>query len=192
LTSSSQLAELQNQFRSISKQAEALVVRLGEERVVLRPAPDKWSVAECLVHLAMTTDAFLPRWKEAMANVKSARRSSDGRPLKMDLWGRILLWTLEPPPRFRVSTTPQFQPNYTGPADQVLSMFLQSQDRLLGIIAEADGLPIDTGKVVSPFSRHVRYNVWSSFCVSAAHQRRHLWQAERVAEGLEKEQSTFG
>jgi hypothetical protein len=184
LNPSSQLAELQGQFRAVSQRAEAVAARIGENRLTQRPSPEKWSVAECLIHLAMTTEAFLPRWAEAFAQARTAELTASDRPYKMDFWGRLLAWSLEPPPRFRMPTTPDFVPNFAGPADQALPRFLDSQNRLLGILTDANGLAIDKVKIVSPFSRNVRYNVWSSFCVSAAHHRRHLWQAERVADVL--------
>jgi DinB superfamily len=70
------------------------------------------------------------------------------------------------------------------PTDEVLPAFLACQDEVLQVIAAAKGLPLDRMKITSPFDHRVRYSVWSSFCANAAHQRRHLWQAERVADVL--------
>jgi hypothetical protein len=99
----------------------------------------------------------------------------------MDFCGRLLKWSLEPPPRFRFPAPPGFQPPPTVAADQVLPQFLASQEEPL---ASSDGFAIDRYKIVSPFSSHVKYSVWSSFCICAAHERRHLWQAERVIKAL--------
>jgi hypothetical protein len=35
-------------------------------------------------------------------------------------------------------------------------------------------------KMASPVDSRVRYSIWSSFVVTAAHERRHLWQAEQA------------
>jgi hypothetical protein len=69
-----------------------------------------------------------------------------------------------------------------GPIDEVLPAFLERQQRILETIDRSRGVELDTIKIASPFERRVRYSMWSSFCVTAAHARRHLWQAERALE----------
>jgi hypothetical protein len=64
--------------------------------------------------------------------------------------------------------------------------FLTSQEQVLYTIDLAQGLAIDRVKIRSVFDRRIRYSVWSSFCANASHQRRHLWQAECVAQQIEK------
>jgi hypothetical protein len=41
-------------------------------------------------------------------------------------------------------------------------------------------------KIISPFDRRVRYNVFSAFRIVVAHQRRHLWQAEQAVASLRR------
>jgi hypothetical protein len=183
MSARSQLSTLRSGFSALSERAAFLVAAVGETRLTKRPAPNKWSVADCLVHLTLSTNAFLPLWSQALAKARTEARPS-GKDYKMDFWGCLLKWSLEPPPRFRFPAPPSFQPPSTVPADQVLPQFLASQEELLTTLASSDGLAIDRYKIVSPFSSPVKYSVWSSFCICAAHERRHLWQAERVIEAL--------
>jgi len=171
----SQLETLADEFRAVNDRAKALVELAGVARLTTRPAKGGWSIAECLEHLNMTTRAFLPRWRAALAKASPG----DG-PYRADFWGKLLAWTLEPPPRFRMPTTPAFEQIKTPPPEQVLSVFLTCQDELLAVIASARGLALDRVKIRSPFQEKMQYSVWSSFRISAAHHRRHLWQAERV------------
>jgi DinB superfamily len=172
---SAQLDQIADEFRAVSDRARALVERLGEARLTERPVTGGWSVAECLEHLNMTTRAFLPRWHQALAGAPKEQG-----PYKTDFWGKLLVWTLEPPPKFRMPTTPAFQRIETPPNDQVLPAFLKCQDDLLAVVAAGRGLALDRVKIRSPFQERMQYSVWSSFCVNASHERRHLWQAERV------------
>ena len=142
-------------------------------------------MAECLVHLNLSTQPYFPVWRETFADASDRQLFSDG-PFKLDFWGRMLFWTLEPPPKFRFPAPPNFQPVKVSAPDQVLASFLKTQENMLASLAAAKGLALDRLKIVSPFARQVRYSVWSSFMVTAAHQRRHLWQAERVADVLLK------
>jgi hypothetical protein len=158
---------------------------MGPSNLVVSPRPKSWSVAECLVHLNLSSKPYFPLWREAFADARDRQLFSDG-PFKLDFWGRLLSWTLEPPPKFRFPAPPNFQPVEVGAPDQVLASFLNMQDELLAAIAAAKGLAIDRIKITSPFAKRLRYSVWSSFVVTAAHERRHLWQAERVADVLLK------
>jgi hypothetical protein len=99
----------------------------------------------------------------------------------MDLWGKLLVWFLEPPPKMRFLTSSAFEPAEDMPPSEVLSAFAASQEQLLRAVFEGEGLALDRVKIKSPFAHQVHYNVWSSFCIVAAHQRRHLLQAERAA-----------
>ena len=49
-----------------------------------------------------------------------------------------------------------------------------------------NGLDITGVKVRSPFARWLRYTLYEWLLVLLAHERRHLWQAERVLENLPK------
>ena len=185
LVRSPQLAEIALQIRANSERARRIVERVGEARLTLAPKPRSWSVAECLVHLILSSKPYISLWREAFADARDRQLFGDG-PFKLDFWGKMLAWTLEPPPKFRFPTSPNFQPVDIGTPEKVLDSFLKSQEELLSVLAAAKGLALDRLKITSPFARQVRYSVWSSFVVTAAHQRRHLWQAERVADVLLK------
>jgi len=171
-----QVDQIAAELRAIDDRARAVVGRAGTNRLLQRPSGGGWSIAECLEHLNMTTRAFLPRWREAC---KSAPPSDV--PYRTDFWGRVLIWVLEPPPKFRMPTTPAFQQIPVPAPDKVLDTFLQTQAEFLAAIEAGRGLALDRVKVRSPFQEKLQYSVWSSFRVSLAHERRHLWQAERVA-----------
>ena len=171
--------ELANEYRAVSERAGALAERAGVGRLAERPPDGGWSIAECFEHLNMTTRAFLPRWRDGCADARARGLRHDG-PYKTDLWGKLLVWTLEPPPKFRMPTTPPFQKIETPPAERVLAAFLACQEDLLAAVEDGRGLALDRVKLRSPFQEKMRYSVWSSFRITAAHQRRHLWQAERV------------
>jgi len=174
------LDEMAAEIRAVTERARAVVGQVGVARLGEGPAGGGWSVAECLEHLNMSTRAFLPRWRAALQEARTqGLRGED--PYKTDLWGKLLVWTLEPPPKFRMPTTPQFQKIETPPAERVLSDFVACQEELLGVLRDARGLALDKVKVRSPFQERMQYSAWSSFRVTASHERRHLWQAERVA-----------
>ena len=173
---------LKAEFRQISERARLLTDHVGPGFFERRPKPGSWSVAECLAHLNLSADAYFPIWKKELdqAPNRGAGRTDD----RMDFWGYVLFWTLEPPPKFRFPASPSFQPLNTGPSEKILPGFLDRQKSIIEMIDRSRGVLIDKIKIASPFGRRVHYSLWSSFCVTAAHERRHLWQAERAAENL--------
>src|SRR5947207_1996287 len=152
----SQLESLAAEFRAINHDVRALVARAGIERLTERPAKGGWNIAECLEHLNLTTRAYLPLWRAALADAPAG-----SGPYKLDLWGKVLVWMLEPPPKFKMPTTQPFMPLQTPAPDQVLPAFLATQEELLTALAAADGRALDKVKLSSPFNQRMRYNVWS-------------------------------
>lgn len=175
------IADVTDVLRATSARAEKLCATAGAERMCRRPAPDRWSAAECLAHLAISANLYAPAWREAYAAARQ-NGAKGVEPYRMDCMGRLLNWSLEPG-RFKYSTPSRFRPVETGTADHALAAFLESQAMILGFLTEGAGLPLDRMKITSPAAANVRYSVWSSFNVLATHGRRHLLQAE-IAVGL--------
>lgn len=174
----SQLENLEREFLDVSKRARDLAERAGA-KFAIRPAPDRWSVAENLDHLRVSSELVLPRLEAALAEAKKQGLAAT-TPYRLDLVGKLLIWSLEPPSKFRVPAPPRFLPARDLDPSRVLADFLDSQERVLKIVRAADGLAVDRIKMQSPFAKYVRYSIWSALCAAASHQRRHLWQAERA------------
>jgi hypothetical protein len=174
-----QLADLISQYDACSKRAIAVADGLTPERLTRRPAPESWSIAECFVHLTLSHAPFPALLTAAFAEARDAGQTGTG-PFKADLRGRLVKWGLEPPPRIKLKAKAPFQPVKIDSPERVLPDFLDLQGRLEDCIRAAAGLRIDRVKIVSPVDSRVKYNVFAALQIIAAHERRHLWQAERV------------
>lgn len=151
------------------------VHRLPPDRWHRRPAPERWSAGEHVVHLTLTTRAFLPLLEEAVNHAPAGQG-----PYRRDLVGWMLGRLTEPPVRLRVKTMAAFVPSADVPRETALRDFDASQDELAALLRKAAGRALDRVKVASPFDARVRYNVWSTLRILPAHQRRHLWLAEKI------------
>jgi DinB superfamily len=181
-----QLGKLLHQINGVSGLAQRLVGGLYSEQLRLQPEPGKWSIAECLVHLSLTAAAFVPIVNKACEDARQQQILGNG-PYKMDAAGRLLKWTMKPPPRLRVRTVDGFLPTIIEPIDQVLPQFLSSQSAIEQTVVSAAGIDLNRVKVASPFSKRVRYNLYSCFELIVTHQLRHLWQAEQVKREILRE-----
>jgi hypothetical protein len=61
-----------------------------------------------------------------------------------------------------------------------LQRFLRSQGDVRAVIHEGAGLDLNRIRFHNPFIGLLRFTVGAGFLIVAAHDRRHLWQAEQV------------
>ena len=175
------LEAVEKELNEATRRAWTLVQSTDGRLFTVRPQAMRWSAAECLAHLSISTEMFLPVLRQAIADAKRNTKTT-GKP-KMDLLGRILAWFLEPPIRKKVKTTQPFVPKSTRPKADAFSEFASQQEKLVDLLRDARNADLRK-KIVSPFDRRVRYNLYSAFRIIAAHERRHLWQAEQAVAEL--------
>ncbi|MFZ1006186.1 MAG: DinB family protein [Candidatus Sulfotelmatobacter sp.] len=180
-TSAFQLASLLEQILRATLVARKLVRGRSASELTTRLEPESWSVAECLDHLARTTNAFLPEISKAIA---AAPKLASHRTLRTGAIASLLIRNLEPPYRLRYKVIPQLVPQQTD-FEAAWSAFKESQLRLSETVYSAAGLAIDKVKVSCPVCAHVTYNAYGAFRMLAAHQRRHLWQVQQILGALD-------
>jgi len=175
-----QLADLRQQFNLFVRDVRNLTDFLSDADLRQRPKNRGWSIAECIQHLTATNHLYIPILNSALQGAPAGNG-----PYKMDWRGRLLKWVLEPPYRSKVKTIPGLEPKI-GDISRVLPDFVVSQIQFVDAIAPWEGRALDKVLITSPFNKRFRYNIYSLFNVVAAHQQRHLWQAHRVKEEIER------
>ena len=184
-----QLTRLKQELLAAREGAHRVAVGLTDDEWRHRPAAASWSVAECLMHLNVTSERFLPVIDEAIRGLR-ARGLLGSTVLRRDFVGWMLSTTIEPPVRFRIKTPPPFVPVRIDPLPEVVERFDYLQGELIERLDRGAGLAWDRQRVESPFSRRVKYSLYSTYCVIAAHQRRHLWQAGQVRSSVGAHEGT--
>jgi hypothetical protein len=178
---SPQLADLGKQFEACTAHARRMLSETSEAQLRQKPATGGWSMLQCVEHLALTNTLYAPIFAEAFP---SARKGEE--PYKKDFKGRMLAWIMEPPYRMKVKTRDGLDPETVGSPQQVLDAFLASQQLISNWLQQANGLALNEVMVASPFNEKMHYNLFSLFNILAAHERRHLWQAEQVKQHIAK------
>lgn len=173
------LTELAEARRCANDIAAPLTAKLWSTR----PAVNQWSVAECLIHLNLTSRAFLPLIREAIGKARELKLHGTG-PYRMDVVGWFVYWITNPPVRFRVRTTAPFVPSAVEPQDKVLGDFDVLQERVADCVREVDGLDLWRLRIISPFDSRLKYNLYACLRIIPAHQRQHLSQGEAVVRAL--------
>ncbi len=175
-----ELEALAADYGSALERLRALRRAVPPEAWSRRPAPESWSPAECVAHLNLTSQAYVPILHDGLAE---ARRLGGGAPARLsrDVFGWLIAWVSGPNRRFKTRTRPSFVPSGNRPVDELIAEFERLQADHLACLREADGLPIDRVKVSSPFEARLRYSLYSALTLIPGHQHRHLLQAELAA-----------
>lgn len=159
-----QFAEIKIQLDSASKKAVSIINGISLEQLNERPQADKWSIAECFVHLIISNQEELKVLNDAYQQTQAQRTSLENH-FKMDVLGRFLKWMLEPPPDVVI----QNANNKTISANQSRSVERSSTDvfgftgTIKASVDAVNGLPLDHIKVISPFNTKIKYNLLSCF-----------------------------
>ena len=173
------------QFERLSADADALIAPLSDEQFAWPPAPESWSVAECIEHLNATARQYLPMLDEGVSDAIRRGLYSPG-PYSYNWVGRLMVYLVEPTTRLRGKAPEAFQPASGRPRHDVMAAFRAYQVQYVDRLRQANGLDLARARVSSPVARWIRMPLGSGFAMMIAHERRHLAQVRRVlsAEGF--------
>lgn len=172
------LEHAQNRLRRLSDS-------IKEDAFVRRPGPNRWSAGDCVEHLNLTSRAYLPLFRDAIAEARQLGPKTETH-YKKDALGWFMTMMIGPMHRvgkfrlMKVKTTPAFVPRGGQSRSQLLSEFVRLEAEVITLIRAGDGLPLDRVKVVSPFGGRMKYNAYAGMVIVARHQHRHLDQAEEA------------
>jgi hypothetical protein len=152
---------------------------LTEEQFTWRAGPEIWSIAQCLDHLNATARFYLGYLDEGIADAIRRGLYADG-PFTYRRLGRILVALTEPPSRLRGKARPVLQPKEPRRRQEVLPAFRAYQVQYVDRLRQANGLDLGRAAVRTPVSKWLWMSLGSGFALMAAHERRHLAQAQRV------------
>lgn len=173
------LQRLVEQVEAVRLDARSLTDGLTPAQMSWQPGPGRWSIAQCLDHVAKTIRLY-PKDVERMIAEARERTARGTKPYRPTMMGNWLIRTLEPPYRMRVRTMKSVEPAPDVDASQVLADFDVAHQQLEQMIAAADGVALDQARMTSPFSKLMKMTLGQVLEVNVVHSRRHLWQARQV------------
>ena len=166
-------------FESMAAEADRLVAPLSDEQFRWRPSPTAWSISDCIEHLNVVARLYLPSLDEGIADAIRRGLYAQG-PFQYNWIGRLFVFIMEPPPRFRVKAPGAFVPGPPRSRHEIMAAFRAYQVQYIDRLRQANGLDLSRARVSSPASRWIRIPLGSAFALMTTHERRHLWQARNV------------
>jgi len=157
--------------------ARKLVEQLSEEQLNWQPAPGSWSVGQCLEHLCITNEAYLPA-------IVAALRDKPDAPVEQIVPGWFGGWFIrnfvEPSPQSKRAAAPAKIRPTARVGLNVLDRFLSGNQACRKLIGDARNKDVNRARFWNPFVKGIRFTVGTGLEIIAAHERRHLLQAQRV------------
>ena len=168
------IAELQ----AADQRAIALARGLSVEQLNWKPRPESWSVGQCLEHLCISGELYVPPISKALNN----RRHSQVERITPGWFGAWFIRTyIAPSPVTRKAPAPRkIRPVLTVVEPSVLDRFLAANREVRALIERAQPYDVNRIRFVNPFVPIIRFTVGTGFEIIAKHEDRHLLQAERV------------
>lgn len=161
--------------------AQSFAKTLSWEQLNQRPAARRWSILQCIEHLNITNRGIAAVVEQTLRGQPA--NYSPGERLRPTLLWRFFIGIVEPPVRLRAFAPQVLQPNSSLDPHLTLQAFQQGHAHLNELAALCDGLDLNRVKFRHPIIP-LKISLGTSFLLIAAHERRHLWQADQVVSSI--------
>jgi hypothetical protein len=149
---------------------------VAPEALTRRPPDGGWSIAEVLEHLIVSADSYLQPLGRLIQDKRGAAVDANAT-WKPSLMGGLLAQSLRNPRK--LPTAKAYKPG-PSPRARVLDEFIQRQEAVGRLIAEAGGMDWQRISMRSPVMPLLRMNVGDALTILVVHAERHAGQIERV------------
>src|SRR5436853_1177316 len=182
LESKNVLQTIADEAESNTATARRLFSELNEAQLNWKPAPEKWSIAQCLDHLTVAAREFEGYFSDALVRGRKKWPVSTGPAYRPSFMGGWLIKLVHPETGRNLTAPKVFRPSESSSIDEPLEKFLKQQEQFIEFVRETNGVDYNRTKLRSPVTPLMRYSLADAFVITVVHGRRHLAQARRVRE----------
>lgn len=176
------LQNVKQDLEAQQKKVEEILQNYPDEFLYCQPSPGKWNVLECLEHLNLTYDYYLPQIKKGIERGKHLPASAS---FQSGWFGKMMTNSMQPKPRGKIGmktktfqkTTPRLK---EGDKNRVVNSFLENQQTFLSYVEKASTLNLEKIKVVSLIGPILKFKLGDAFQFLTAHNNRHFLQMENA------------
>lgn len=150
---------------------------LPEKELNRRPAPEKWSILECIEHLNLYGDYYNP---EIERRIKAAKHPAEPH-FNSGLLGDYFAKSMLPKEKLnKMKTFKDKNPLGSKLDKKTLNRFTDQQHRLLELLERARSVSLNKTKVSISISKLVKLKLGDTFRFVIYHNQRHIVQANKV------------
>ena len=157
---------------------------LSEELFTTSPGPERWCIAEIIMHLNKTAEVYTPIIKEGIDNAPDSKKYN-GEPFKIGFLMKKFVHIVGPENQKLTPTIPQFLPvkdTKEFDREKIINEFMEAQNQFIELVSKSkvEHLVLNKLKVRNPIYSAIRMDVNACLAIMEAHQRRHFAQIEEL------------
>lgn len=175
-------ARINSDLDAADQRAKALVQGLTPLQLNWRPSQAAWSVGQCIEHLRITNEVYLPAMSAALANgpIKPVQDITPG------WFGQWFIRTyIEPSSESKQARAPRKIVPGAQVDASILDLFLASNQAARELVRRASNQDVNRVRFKNPFIPVIHFTVGTGLKIVSRHQHRHLLQAERVRQAVD-------
>ena len=165
------------EFDAADQKAQELVIGLSRHRLNWQPEPGAWSVGQCLEHLCVFNEVYLPALSSALEG-KPISVAQEITPGWFSRW--FINHYIEPSPQSKHARAPKKIVPGVRVEPSVLDRFLRSNQAARELVRHAGDYDVNRIRFRNPFIPVLRFTVGTGLEIVSRHERRHQLQAERA------------
>jgi hypothetical protein len=170
-------ARLISELDDADRRANSVAGGLSRAQLNWQPSPGAWSVGQCLEHLRMTNEVYLPAIAAALEN-------RERKPVGELHLGSFSRWFIRnyiaPNPGGTKARAPKKIVPVPQVETEILEAFLRSNRAARAVVTRASEYDVNGIRFRNPFIPLLRFTVGTGLEIVAKHESRHLLQAEGV------------
>lgn len=175
------LGNLRERTLNVKAQTEQLL-QLPDHRLLHRPAAKKWNAIECIEHLNLYGDFYLP---EIEASIRQGNKGNET--FKSSWIGNYFAKSVAPvDPSIGknhpnpMKTFKDKNPTLVAVRNHPLKVFLKQQEKTLDLLEAAHAIDLTKTKTAISISKLIKLRLGDTFRVLIYHNQRHMEQAMRA------------
>ena len=150
---------------------------LSIETLNWRATPDSWSILECLEHLCLYGDFYIPEISNRIANTKQGENPVFKSGLLGNYFAKMML------PREKLNKMKTFKamnPIGSNLNKSTLTRFITQQEQLIALLEQARKVDLNKTKTAISISKLIKLKLGDTFRVVIYHNKRHVIQANKI------------
>ena len=175
--------DLQQQTENFLNEAIQQWQMLPPTTMLHKEAPEKWSAAQCLMHLNSYGDYYLPAIARSIDEALSKQWVST-EDFKSSWLGNFFTGMMLPKDAAGTVKKMKAPKNHTPLAndnsDAAIATFIDQQEKMLQLLERARAINLRKAKTPISISRFIMLPVGDTFRFLIAHNYRHILQAKRA------------
>ena len=173
-------SELISELEKISVDALEKFGGLSPAQINWRPPEEGWSVGQCFEHLIKTNELFFGEMDKIASGERRNSVLETYSPLS-GFFGSLLINSLKKDERkFKAPSSKIVPPSEIDV--NIIKIFAGHQVELIKKIKQTESADWNKTKITSPFMKLMTYKLFDGFRIVVEHEKRHVRQAERVAQ----------